>query len=89
MLDMQQGFPLLIKLLDCADWLSVQVHPNDEQARQMVGPGERGKTEAWHLLEAEPGAELIAGVKGGFIMPNTQLNSLALLGLSLDQRGCT
>jgi mannose-6-phosphate isomerase len=59
------GFPLLIKLLDCADWLSVQVHPNDEQARQMVGPGERGKTEAWHLLEAEPGAELIAGVKGG------------------------
>ena len=61
----QAGFPLLIKLLDCADWLSVQVHPNDEQARQMVGPGERGKTEAWHFLEAAPDAEILAGVKAG------------------------
>jgi len=32
-------FPLLAKLLDCADWLSVQVHPNDEQARRMSVPG--------------------------------------------------
>ena len=61
----QAGFPLLIKLLDCADWLSVQVHPNDAQAAVMVGPGERGKTEAWHLLEAAPGAEILAGVKAG------------------------
>lgn len=61
----EAGFPLLVKLLDCADWLSVQVHPNDEQARQMVGPGMLGKTEAWHLLEAAPGAEILAGVKAG------------------------
>lgn len=61
----ESGFPLLIKLLDCADWLSVQVHPNDAQARQMVGVGERGKTEAWHMLEAAPGAEILAGVKAG------------------------
>jgi mannose-6-phosphate isomerase len=61
----QTGFPLLIKLLDCADWLSVQVHPNDLQARSMVGPGERGKTEAWHMLQAAPGAEILAGVKAG------------------------
>ncbi|GGR08657.1 type I phosphomannose isomerase catalytic subunit [Deinococcus ruber] len=59
------GFPLLIKLLDCADWLSVQVHPNDEQASKMVGPGMLGKTEAWHFLEVEPGAEILAGVTGG------------------------
>ncbi len=59
------GFPLLVKLLDCADWLSVQVHPNDEQARQMVGPGMLGKTEAWHLLEAAPDAQILAGVKAG------------------------
>jgi mannose-6-phosphate isomerase len=58
-------FPLLVKLLDCAEWLSVQVHPNDEQARRMVGPGESGKTEAWYFLEAEPGARIIAGVKPG------------------------
>src|SRR3712207_1184169 len=58
-------FPLLVKLLDCADWLSVQVHPNDEQARRLVGPREFGKTEAWHFLEAEPGASIYAGVKPG------------------------
>ncbi|PNY81468.1 type I phosphomannose isomerase catalytic subunit [Deinococcus koreensis] len=64
-LDAAQGFPLLIKLLDCHDWLSVQVHPNDAQAREMVGPAERGKTEAWHILRAQEGAELLAGVTPG------------------------
>jgi mannose-6-phosphate isomerase len=58
-------FPLLIKLLDCRDWLSVQVHPNDEQARRLVGPNEFGKTEAWYFLETEPGAQILAGVKPG------------------------
>ena len=58
-------FPLLIKLLDCADWLSVQVHPNDAQARRMVGPGEFGKTEAWYFLDADPGARIMVGVKAG------------------------
>ncbi len=58
-------FPLLIKLLDCAQWLSVQVHPNDEQAARLEGPGFFGKTEAWHVLGAEAGAQLIAGVKAG------------------------
>jgi mannose-6-phosphate isomerase len=58
-------FPLLIKILDCNEWLSVQVHPNDEQARQMAGPDQFGKTEAWHILAADAGAQLIAGVKAG------------------------
>lgn len=58
-------FPLLVKLLDCAEWLSVQVHPDDSQAARMVGPGESGKSEAWHFLEAEDGAEIIAGVREG------------------------
>ena len=58
-------FPLLVKLLDCADWLSVQVHPDDEQAARLVGEGSRGKCEAWHILEAEPGATLYAGVRPG------------------------
>jgi mannose-6-phosphate isomerase len=58
-------FPLLIKLLDCADWLSVQVHPNDEQALRMVGPNEFGKTEAWYFIEAAAGAEGIIGVNPG------------------------
>jgi mannose-6-phosphate isomerase len=54
-------FPLLIKLLDCARWLSLQVHPNDEQARRLAGPGFYGKTEAWYVVEADPGAQLISG----------------------------
>lgn len=58
-------FPLLIKLLDAADWLSVQVHPNDQQAAELAGPGQFGKTEAWHILEAAPGAQLIVGLKPG------------------------
>jgi mannose-6-phosphate isomerase len=58
-------FPLLIKLLDCNDWLSVQVHPNDAQAVQLEGPGQFGKTEAWYVLDATPDAKLIAGVKPG------------------------
>ena len=65
-------FPLLIKLLDCAQWLSLQVHPNNEQAEKLEGPGQFGKTEAWHILEAKPGATLIAGVK-----PNTSAETLA------------
>ena len=58
-------FPLLVKLLDCAQWLSIQVHPNDEQAVRLEGPGNFGKTEAWHVLDAQPGATLIAGSKPG------------------------
>jgi mannose-6-phosphate isomerase len=58
-------FPLLVKLLDCAQWLSLQVHPDDEQAARLEGPGFYGKTEAWHILEAAPRAQLIAGLKPG------------------------
>ncbi len=58
-----QKFPLLIKLLDCHEWLSIQVHPGDEQAKQLEGPDFNGKTEGWFVIDAKPGAELIAGVK--------------------------
>ena len=58
-------FPLLIKLLDCAQWLSLQVHPNDKEAVELEGPGQFGKTEAWHILDAKPDATLIAGLKPG------------------------
>jgi mannose-6-phosphate isomerase len=56
-------FPLLVKLLFPAEKLSVQVHPDDAQARAL---GEtRGKTECWYLLEAEPGAAVALGLKPG------------------------
>lgn len=67
-----QRFPLLVKLLDCQDWLSVQVHPDDAHARRMVGPQENGKTEAWHILKAEPQAKLITGTKAGVTLQEVQ-----------------
>ncbi len=57
-------FPLLVKLLDAHSPLSVQVHPDDAYARAHEG-NELGKTEMWVVLHAEPGAELIVGVKAG------------------------
>lgn len=59
-----QGFPLLVKLLDAQDWLSIQVHPNDEQAQALEGDP-RGKTEAWIVLAAQAGAKLVTGVQSG------------------------
>ena len=56
-------FPLLLKLLDARDTLSVQVHPDDAYAAR--AEGKLGKTEAWHILQAEPGAELVYGIKPG------------------------
>jgi mannose-6-phosphate isomerase len=58
-------FPLLVKLLDCAAWLSLQVHPNNEQAVSLEGAGNFGKTEAWHFLQADAGAEILAGPRPG------------------------
>ena len=58
-------FPLLIKLLDCADWLSLQVHPNNAQAEFWEGPGNFGKMEAWYIVDVEPGAQLVSGFKPG------------------------
>ncbi|MFQ5528608.1 MAG: type I phosphomannose isomerase catalytic subunit [Thermoanaerobaculia bacterium] len=52
-------FPLLIKLLDAREWLSVQVHPSDRQAGEHAG--DLGKTEMWIVLGAEPDAEIILG----------------------------
>jgi mannose-6-phosphate isomerase len=56
-------FPLLAKVLDPRAWLSVQVHPDDEQAEQLEGPGAVGKTEAWYVIEAEPDAAILLGVR--------------------------
>lgn len=55
-------FPLLIKLLDAQERLSVQVHPSDEYAQHHEG-NELGKTEMWVVLDSLPGSEVILGVK--------------------------
>ncbi|HIE97872.1 MAG TPA: class I mannose-6-phosphate isomerase [Planctomycetes bacterium] len=61
--DMSQ-FPLLIKFLDANDWLSLQVHPNDRQALTW-NPDEKGKTEAWIIVGAEPDSQICAGLQQG------------------------
>ncbi len=55
-------FPLLIKVLDCADDLSIQVHPPAAIASEMGG---EPKSEMWHFVEALPGAKLYAGLRRG------------------------
>jgi mannose-6-phosphate isomerase len=58
-------FPVLVKLLDCNQWLSLQVHPNDRQAEQLAGKGQFGKTEAWYFLDAEEKSEILCGTLPG------------------------
>ncbi len=57
-------FPLLLKLIDAREPLSVQVHPNDAYAGAREG-GKLGKTEAWLILDAPEGAELVYGIVEG------------------------
>ncbi len=59
----EQEFPLLLKLLFPDDKLSVQVHPDDEQARTLGQP--RGKTECWYVVDAVPGATVACGLREG------------------------
>lgn len=55
-------FPLLVKFIDAAESLSIQVHPDDESALRM-GPEAEAKTEAWYILSAKEDAVIYAGVK--------------------------
>ena len=64
------AFPLLLKIIDAAGVLSVQVHPDDDYAREHEG-GKLGKTEAWLILQAPEGAELVYGIR-----PGTDLETL-------------
>ncbi len=56
-----EDFPILIKLIDAKDNLSVQVHPDDEYAMRVEG--EYGKTEAWYIVDCDDDAEIIYGFK--------------------------
>lgn len=55
----EEGLPVLIKFIDAAKDLSIQVHPDDEYA--LAHEGQLGKTEMWYVLDAEPGATLVFG----------------------------
>ena len=59
-------YPLLVKVIQADDILSIQVHPDDELAVKFEGPGNRGKTECWYVLDAKPGAKVVYGIKEGY-----------------------
>ncbi len=61
--------PLLVKLIDAREILSLQVHP-DEQAALEIGRGARPKTEAWHVLWTDPGAYIYYGARPGISTAN-------------------
>ncbi|MCR5541852.1 MAG: mannose-6-phosphate isomerase, class I [Ruminococcus sp.] len=56
-----ENFPILIKLIDAKDNLSVQVHPDNDYAMRVEG--EYGKTEMWYVVDCDEGAELLYGFK--------------------------
>jgi len=58
------SYPLLIKIIQANEVLSVQVHPDDDYAR--IHENSAGKTECWYILDAKPGASLIYGLSGGY-----------------------
>lgn len=63
-------FPILSKYIFTSDWLSLQVHPDDNYARKH-DPGNLGKCEMWYIVHAEPEAEIVLGLK-----PETTLEML-------------
>ena len=60
------GYPLLVKVIQADDTLSVQVHPDDTKAVELEGADSRGKTECWYVLDAAPGAQLVYGLNDSY-----------------------
>ena len=63
-------FPLLVKLLDTAEHLSIQVHPDEEYAARR--PGWFSKTESWYVIDAEPGAAIFKGLRPGVTLDDVR-----------------
>jgi mannose-6-phosphate isomerase len=67
-------FPILVKLIDAAADLSLQVHPDDDFARRVEG--QQGKNEMWYIIDREPGAKIILGFREP-ISPDKMRESIA------------
>jgi mannose-6-phosphate isomerase len=78
-------FPLLLKFLDAREMLSVQVHPSDAH-KELIPPGETGKTEAWVVLEAEKESRIYTGLKPGTTPQD--LNRALTNGTVVEQLRC-
>ena len=71
-------FPLLTKILDANDWLSVQVHPDDVYG--LEHEGELGKTECWYIIAAEQVLKLFMAT-----MPNQKKNCVSKLKVRIGK----
>lgn len=75
-------YPLLVKIIQANDTLSIQVHPDDFFAEKLEGKGNCGKTECWLVLDANPDAKLVYGVKKGY---SNEILANAIRENSLEQ----
>jgi mannose-6-phosphate isomerase len=78
-------FPLLAKLIDAAEWLSLQVHPTDALATALYGPAAVGKSEAWVVLAADPGTVLVTGPRRDLDAASVRA---AIAGGTMDRGEC-
>jgi mannose-6-phosphate isomerase len=78
--DRFEFFPVLIKLIDAKNDLSVQVHPSDEYA--LKNEGQFGKTEMWYVIDADEGARLVYGLKRD--VTAEELSAAAVSGEIMD-----
>ena len=62
----QGDYPLLVKIIQAEEDLSVQVHPDDETARLIEHSEDHGKAECWYILKAESGSSLVNGLNTEF-----------------------
>lgn len=74
----KDNFPLLIKLIDACDKLSVQVHPDDNYAKKEGLPA--GKTEMWYILDAKEGAKLVYGMNKDIPLSDDEIKLAASNG---------
>lgn len=75
-------YPLLVKVIQANESLSIQVHPDDDFAVKLEGPGNRGKTECWYVLDAAPDAKIVYGIKEGF---SNDVLAKAIVDKNLEQ----
>ena len=75
-------YPLLVKIIQADDTLSIQVHPDDAFAEKLEGKGNCGKTECWYVLDAKPEAKLVYGIKEGY---SNEVLAKAIQENSLEQ----
>ena len=81
----KNNFPLLIKFIDAADDLSVQLHPNDVLAKKRHNSF--GKTEMWHIIQADESSRLILGFKNGITKSDYKIDDFP--GNTRDLHICT